>query len=160
MNLHHPIRSANHAVDKHGFPKGTTTRTLGVNVQWHNGPTARKGRPHYNGATYQTLIDVIIDRIKFVQGTEAACSEYEKVLELLDKANEVLDGITPPKHPLEGKKPRSYVHKTTEEAAPEDVSDALDDLPDLTEIRPIAKVHIPASEEKEEPKKKSGKKKK
>lgn len=148
--MHHPIKSAK-GIDKHGFPKGATTRSLGISIQWHNGPTERNGKPLLNGANFQTLIDVLVDRLKFVQGTEAAHPDYEKVIQKLEETNTILDSLTPPQHPLGSKK---RVHPSRLIQAPALEDDEAEDEQETTE-----EIRIDSGVEEPEEKPKSKKKK-
>ena len=93
------IRSQNR-VDRHGMPMGSVTRTLGVTLQWHNGPTVRNGKPRLNGASPGSVIETIVDRLKFTQGTEAACEGYEVVIALLEEAQAEYDKCEHVQHPM------------------------------------------------------------
>lgn len=80
-----------HDVDAAGRPAGGLTTSVGVQIDWQNGPLMDGGvRRERNGAFVEDVIDAAIGRIEFYQGTEFHCVENAVALGHLKAAAEVL----------------------------------------------------------------------
>jgi hypothetical protein len=80
-----------HDVDSDGNPAGGTTRCVGIQIEWQNGPLAVDGvRKEPNGAFVEDVIDAAIGRIEFYQSSRFHCLENAAALGHLKAAAEVL----------------------------------------------------------------------
>ncbi len=80
---------------KDGKPAGGEVKAKGMTIKWQNGPLGRgedKGKP--NGAFVETVIAAALQRLKFYQDTEFACSENASAIINLTSALSVLDHRT------------------------------------------------------------------
>ena len=66
-----------------------------MGIIWQRGPLGRGlDRKAANGAFVETVIDAVIKRIEFYQGTKSNCAENEAALGYLRRAAEALDSRT------------------------------------------------------------------
>ena len=65
-----------HWLDEKQKPAGGVSTGKGVTISWQNGPLGRgEGRKEPNGAFVETVIDMVIDRIKFYNDAGFDCEE-------------------------------------------------------------------------------------
>ncbi len=82
-------------LDENGAPNGGYASGMGMGIVWQKGPLGRgHERREPNGAFVETVIDAVIKRIEFYQGTKFNCAENEAALGYLRRAAEALDSRT------------------------------------------------------------------
>jgi hypothetical protein len=88
------IRSS-HEVDADGKPAGGHTNATGITIVWQNGPLGRgEDRIEPNGAFVEGVLEAAADRLRWYQESEFACDDNAEALELIEKAQTVLDKRT------------------------------------------------------------------
>jgi hypothetical protein len=81
--------------DKAGNPAGGHYNSVGVKINWQNGPLGRGAeRIPPNGAFVENVIEAAIMRIKYYQDSKFACFENEQALRHLQMAAAWLDKRT------------------------------------------------------------------
>jgi len=90
--------SSDHRTDVAGNPTGGTTRGVGLEITWQDGPLGRGAdRREPNGAFVETVIAAAADRLRFYQtasGGRFACDENESAIGHLENALAVLQART------------------------------------------------------------------
>ena len=89
--------TAIHFEDNDGNPYGGHTYGTGFAIAWQKGPlytTDGLLRLKPNGAFVEDIIDVVINRLKYYQGTKFACNYNEYAIAHLEKAQETLEART------------------------------------------------------------------
>lgn len=82
-------------LDANGAPFGGWASGMGLGIIWQRGPLGNgPDRKTPNGAFVETVIDAVIKRIEFYQGTKFNCSENAAALVHLKAAAEILDSRT------------------------------------------------------------------
>lgn len=82
-------------VDEQGVPNGGYASGMGMGLVWQKGPLGRgNDRKQPNGAFVETVIDAVIQRIEFYQGSKFNCAENEAALGYLRRAAEALASRT------------------------------------------------------------------
>lgn len=82
-------------LDANGAPNGGYASGMGMGIIWQKGPLGNGiDRKSPNGAFVETVIDAVIKRIEFYQGTKFHCEENIRALLHLKAAAEVLDSRT------------------------------------------------------------------
>lgn len=80
--------------DDDGFPAGGTAKSLGINIEFQNGPL--QGQPP-NGAFVESLIEIVVARLTWYQEVcdgRFACRENALAITKLQEANHWLDHRT------------------------------------------------------------------
>ena len=73
-----------HWKDNNGNPAGGVSSAVGINISWQNGPLSVDGvRRDPNGAFVETVIAMVIDRIKFYQDSKFASDYNARALDAL-----------------------------------------------------------------------------
>ncbi len=86
---------ADHWNDANGNPAGGVSTGRGFTISWQNGPLGRgKERREPNGAFVEDVLQAVIGRIEFYQGSRFACPENAQALEELRAAADSLDSRT------------------------------------------------------------------
>lgn len=89
------VYTSHNRVDASGNPTGGEVRGIGLSIDWQNGPLGRDGdRKAPNGAFVETVIDAVIDRLKFYQDSKFKCEENHLAIGYLIAAAQVLDSRT------------------------------------------------------------------
>lgn len=86
-----------HWNDAQERPAGGTSSGRGFCISWQNGPLGQMGtteRREPNGAFVEDVIQAVIGRLLFYQGSEFACQANADALEALNMAAEALDRRT------------------------------------------------------------------
>ena len=84
-----------HWNDENGNPSGGVSTGRGFTISWQNGPLGRgNDRKEPNGAFVEDVIQAVIGRINFYQGSRFNCESNAKALEALHQAAEHLDSRT------------------------------------------------------------------
>ena len=80
--------ASTHFLDGNGDPDGGTSYAAGIAVGWQAGEIQilEDGRYNPNGATVQTVLAIVWDRLRFFQAHTTACDEYEQALNLIQDA--------------------------------------------------------------------------
>lgn len=82
---------SHHKSDENGNPAGGCTSSIGIAINWQNGPLGRgAGRLQPNGAFVETVIAGVIDRIEYYEDAGFGCSEYRAANASLRRALEYL----------------------------------------------------------------------
>lgn len=75
--------------DVNGNPAGGIVNGVGLKIEWQNGPLGRPEdgtRQEPNGAFVETVIDAVVERIKFYQDGKFNCRENAVALTHLETA--------------------------------------------------------------------------
>lgn len=81
--------------DEKGNPSGGVTTSLGVSVQWQDGPLQKDGvRQEPNGAFVETIIEIARDRIEFYNDSKFRCRENSIAITKLEEALHWLNART------------------------------------------------------------------
>ena len=76
-----------HWTDADGNPAGGITQGIGFTISWQNGPLNIDGvRLPQNGAFVEHLVEAVLDRMAFYQGSKFACAENAEAIGLLERA--------------------------------------------------------------------------
>ena len=82
--------SGNHKQDEQGNPAGGFTEGRGIRIDWQDGPIPRdeSGQPMQspNGAFVEGVIAAAIDRLKFYEKSNFACSYNREAIDHLEQA--------------------------------------------------------------------------
>ena len=82
MSMH-----SEHWLDTDGHPAGGCTYGSGFAISWQNGPLGSgDSKVSPNGAFIEDIIESVIDRIKFYQGSKFACEENTQAIATLKAA--------------------------------------------------------------------------
>ena len=82
-------------VDDSGNPTGGSVRSVGLNIDWQNGPLGRGiDRKEPNGAFVETVIAAVRQRIAFYNAGKFSCRENSMAITKLDEALMWLDSRT------------------------------------------------------------------
>lgn len=94
----HQEFTAENKVDSGGLPAGGSVEGLGLDVVWQAGPLRVGGTwISPNGAFVETLIDAVIQRIRWyqtVEGGRFSCRQNALAITKLEEANHWLDDRT------------------------------------------------------------------
>jgi len=86
-----PAIDEQHVTDMHGNPAGGTTSSVGMVINWQDGPLGRNGeRQEPNGAFVEGVIAAAIGRLEYYQHSKFHCVENAVALGHLRAALEVL----------------------------------------------------------------------
>lgn len=78
-------------LDEHGNPAGGSVESVGIDIQWQNGPLKIGERMlPPNGAFPETVLRIAKHRLEFYQTTKFACAENAATILKLDQAIEEL----------------------------------------------------------------------
>ncbi len=81
--------------DANGNPSGGKTSSLGIEINWQDGPLGRDGeRLAPNGAFVETVIQTAIDRIEFYNDSKFRCRENSLAITKLEEALHWLNART------------------------------------------------------------------
>lgn len=87
-----------HIVDPEGNPAGGKTESVGMRIEWQNGPLGRGSeRQEQNGAFVEDILGAAIDRLYFYQAASNrrfACFQNDLVIRMLKLCLELLDWRT------------------------------------------------------------------
>ena len=73
--------------DENDNPAGGTSFGRGFTISWQNGPLGRGNeRKESNGAFVETVIDAVIRRIRYYQGSKFYCNENAQAINHLERA--------------------------------------------------------------------------
>jgi hypothetical protein len=87
--------AARNCVDEDGRPAGGYVHSVGLDIEWQNGPLGRdEDRIEPNGAFVETVISAALQRIKHYQETEFRCRENALAITKLEEALHWLDHRT------------------------------------------------------------------
>ncbi len=76
-----------HVLDGQGRPAGGTTKGLGLDIRWQDGPLAVDGERHEpNGAFVEGVIQAAIGRLEHYNSTEFRCRENSLAITKLEEA--------------------------------------------------------------------------
>ncbi len=93
----HPVSdqtiTVNNPTNPEGFPWGGTASGTGIDINWQEGPITNSDGSTVprNGASVESLIDVAIKRLEFLNTTPMRCDENDAALNGLRSAREALD---------------------------------------------------------------------
>ena len=74
-------------VDGMGNPSGGAVTSIGMVINWQNGPSGRGvDRKPPNGAFVEDVITAALTRLRFFQGTKFACQDNEEAIVHLEEA--------------------------------------------------------------------------
>jgi len=74
-------------LDDAGTPTGGTTRSVGIEIAWQDGPLVSGGAVgEPNGARVEGLIAAAVNRLRFYQSTRFSCRENEQTTHKLEEA--------------------------------------------------------------------------
>ena len=74
-------------LDANGRPAGGSVQGVGLTIHWQNGPLSLGGtRLSPNGAFVETIIEAVLQRIEFYQGSPFACDENARAIGYLEGA--------------------------------------------------------------------------
>lgn len=78
----------NHLTDENGFSIGGVTESIGIKINWQNGPLGRGiEKKEQNGAFVGDVIRSVIGRLEYYQTkTNFKCKEYDNALNHLQEA--------------------------------------------------------------------------
>lgn len=77
----------NHRSDDQDRPTGGSTRGLGIDITWQDGPLAVEGhRREPNGAFVEGVIEAALGRLQFYQRSEFKCRENALAITKLEEA--------------------------------------------------------------------------
>ena len=83
--------TSHHWSDDEGCPLGGTTFGTGFAISWQHGPLGRDAdRVEPNGAFVETLIEAVMDRLEYYQGSKFATEYNEGALSSLGVALDFL----------------------------------------------------------------------
>lgn len=84
-----------HYNDVDGNPAGGRSSSVGLTIQWQNGPLAIDGeRKEPNGAFVETVIEAALGRIQYYQSSKFYCRENALAITKLEEALHWLDHRT------------------------------------------------------------------
>ena len=76
-----------HVYDSDGNPAGGTTKGVGIDIRWQNGPLGRGAdRQEPNGAFVEGVIKAALGRLQFYQAGKFACRENALAITKLEEA--------------------------------------------------------------------------
>ena len=76
-----------HQTDEYGNPAGGTTVSVGIQIQWQNGPLGRgSDRKEPNGAFVEGVINASLNRLYFYQDSKFKCRENALAITKLEEA--------------------------------------------------------------------------
>lgn len=79
--------TSEHRNDPDGNPAGGHSESVGVTVDWQDGPLGRGAdRKDPNGAFVETVIAIAVDRIEYYQSSQFACRENALAITKLQEA--------------------------------------------------------------------------
>lgn len=86
----------NFQLNANGNPAGGTTTSLGVDIEWQDGPLLDEQglRLNPNGAFVETVIQIAIDRLEFYNNSKFRCRENSLAITKLEEAIHWLNART------------------------------------------------------------------
>jgi hypothetical protein len=83
--------TSQHFTDENGAPEGGQTSGKGFTIAWQRGPLGREAdRVAPNGAFVEDVLDALIDRLDYYQGSKFACTENRMAIAHLRSAAHAL----------------------------------------------------------------------
>ena len=82
--------------DDAGNPAGGSANAIGLVLKWQDGPLNREPNEdgqteEPNGTFCETVVDVVINRLRFYQGSAFSCPENDEALEHLEAALDAME---------------------------------------------------------------------
>ena len=78
------------AVDADGNPAGGAAASIGLSIDWQDGPVDRDAGESPNGAFVEDVLEVCAKRLEFYQQSRFACGENARALRHVHEALESL----------------------------------------------------------------------
>lgn len=76
-----------HETDENGNPAGGWTTSVGIDINWQNGPLGRgEGRKEPNGAFVEGVIEAALGRLQYYQESQFNCRENAIAITKLEEA--------------------------------------------------------------------------
>jgi len=81
------VLTENHKMDENGNPMGGTTESLGIRIEWQDGPVGRgENKKEPTGAFVEGVIQAAIGRLRFYQNGKFPCRENAIATQHLEEA--------------------------------------------------------------------------